>query len=150
MNHKVAVAATLWFILGDANVRNSPQLRLHIRELHLRGVLPSDNLEAVSRRFFQLAAGIVLILATLTPFMECFDRWDKNPSPASDTEIHLTAWFVGVGIVLTLAKLLRYVPAFVSSSERPDPVFNVCQAFRLGADDRLEPTGSPPVIPLRI
>jgi hypothetical protein len=63
-------------------------------------------------------AGIVLILAALTPLMECFDRWDKNPSPASDTEIHLTAWFVGVGIVLTLAKLVRYVPAPLGSNKR--------------------------------
>ena len=116
----------------------------------MRGVLLSDSLESVSRRFFHLAAGIVLILATLTPFMECFDRWDKNPSPASDTEIQLTAWFVGAGIVLTLAKLLRYVPALVSSSRCSDPILLVWQALRHGGDTRLEPTGSPPLIPLRI
>jgi hypothetical protein len=109
-----------------------------------------NSLDAVSRRLFQLVAGIVLILAALTPLMECFDRWDKNPSPASDTEIHLTAWFVGVGIVLTLAKLVRYVPAPLGSNKRPEPVLHVWQALRHGGDDRIEATGSPPLIPLRI
>ncbi|HEY4050603.1 MAG TPA: hypothetical protein VGM27_27370 [Acidobacteriaceae bacterium] len=104
----------------------------------------------MSRRLFELAAGIVLILATLTPLMECFDRWDKNPTPASDTEIHFTAWFVGVGIVLTLAKLVRYLPAFVGLSRRSEPILLVWQALRHGGDAHLEPTGSPPLIPLRI
>jgi len=60
---------------------------------------------------------MVLILAALTPLMECFDHWDKHPGPANDTEIHLTAWFVGVGIVLTLAELLLYTPSLTASKQ---------------------------------
>jgi hypothetical protein len=104
----------------------------------------------VSRRLFQFVAGIVLILAALTPFLECFDRWDKNPAPASDTEIRLTAGFVGVGIILTLAKLLRYIPKLVAAIRHSDSIFLVWQELRKGEDNGLEPTGSPPIIPLRI
>jgi len=104
----------------------------------------------VSRRIFQFVAGVVLILAALTPLTECFDRWDKNPSPASDTEIHLTAWFAGVGIVLTLAKVLQHVPLLASVRRCAKQVLPAGQALRLSNDDRLEPTGSPPLIPLRI
>jgi hypothetical protein len=104
----------------------------------------------VSRRIFQLVASAVLILAALTPLMECFDRWDRSAGPVSDSEIHLTAWIVGVGIVLTLAKLLRYVPALVRSAKEANQALPIWQALRQGEDDRVEPTGSPPVIPLRI
>jgi hypothetical protein len=104
----------------------------------------------VSRRLFHFVAGIVVILATLTPLMECFDKWDKSPSPTSDTEIHLTAWFVGVGIVLTLAKLLRYVPKLERAYRRSNLILLFWQGLRQGKDDRLEPTGSPPITPLRI
>ena len=82
--------------------------------------------------------------------MECFDRWDKSPGPANDTEIHLTAWFVGVGIALTLAEALRYVPRLVRTGEHShrDPL--TMQVVRQWASDSLEPTGSPPLISLRI
>jgi hypothetical protein len=90
------------------------------------------------------------MLAALTPLMESFDRWDKNASPASDTEIHLTAWFVGVGIVLTLAKLLRYIPYFASSGKSYYQALPVREAVRQWTDKTLEPTGSPPLLPLRI
>ena len=103
----------------------------------------------MSRRLFQIVAGIVLILAALTPLMECFDHWDKSPGPANDTEIHLTAWFVAVGIALTLAKLLRYVPAFIYS-RRSDQAFCTWPGLRKEADDRPEPTVSPPMFSLRI
>jgi zinc transporter ZupT len=104
----------------------------------------------VSRRRFQFVAGVVLLLAALTPLTESFDHWDHISIPASDTEIHLTGWFVGVGIVLTLATLLKYVPSIVGSSRGSDRVLPVWRARRLGSDDRLEVTGSPPPIPLRI
>lgn len=111
----------------------------------------SDSLQSVSRRLFQLVAGIVLILATLTPLMECFDRWDKHPVPSSDTEIHLTAWFVGVGIVLSLAKLLRHVPVLVNTMRRSDQFLHAWPSLRQAESDPLETTGSPPpLIPLRI
>jgi hypothetical protein len=116
--------------------------------LHEGGRL--DTLNVMSSRLFQLAAGIVLILAALTPVMECFDRWDKNPGPANDTEIYLTAWFVGVGIVLTLAKLLRYIPTFASSHGRGNSIFSVRQALVWVHVDAVAPAASPPDIPLRI
>jgi hypothetical protein len=82
--------------------------------------------------------------------MESFDRWDNDHGPVSDTEIHLTAWFVGVGIVLTFAKRLRYIPYLASSNERTDQILPAWATERLWTDDDLEPTGSPPLVPLRI
>ena len=108
-------------------------------------------LKAVARRLFQIAAGLVLILATLTPLMELFDHWDGNVAPINDTELNVTAWFVGVGVVLTLSTLLRYIPALAGSRRQT--------RHRLGAPRALRPadknkcpaaTGSPPLIPLRI
>ncbi len=64
----------------------------------------------MSRRLFQIVVAIILSAATLTPLLETFDRWDKNPGPDSDTEIHVTAWFVGLGVALVVARALRYVP----------------------------------------
>src|SRR6266851_5640130 len=64
----------------------------------------------MSRRLFQIVVAIILAAATLTPLLEAFDRWDKNPGPDSDTEIHVTAWFVGLGVALVVARALRYVP----------------------------------------
>lgn len=104
----------------------------------------------MARRAFKLAAGLVLILATLTPLVECFDHWDHNVTPTNDTELSVTAWFVGAGIVLTLAKLLRYVPALASSNRVPSELCQASFASRLGADNLPAPTGSPPLISLRI
>lgn len=104
----------------------------------------------MSRRLFQLVAGAVLILAALTPLMESFDRWDDDPGPVNDTEIHLTAWFVGVGIVLTFAKRLRFIPYLASSNERTNQILPTWAAERLWTDGGLEPTESPPLITLRI
>ena len=104
----------------------------------------------MSRRIFQIVAAAVLIFAALTPLMECFDHWDKSPAPANDTEIHATALFVGVGIVLTLAELLRYVPKLVQRGDYSFPMELQRQAIWIWQDVSLEPTGSPPVIPLRI
>jgi hypothetical protein len=91
-----------------------------------------------------------LILAALTPLMESFDRWDNDPGPVSDTEIHLTAWFVGVGIVLTFVKRLRFIPYLASLKERLYQSLPAWAANRTWTGNELEPTGSPPLIPLRI
>jgi hypothetical protein len=104
----------------------------------------------VARRIFQFAAGIVLILATLTPLAEYFDHWDKHVVPANDTELNITAWFVGVGIVVTLARLLRYVPALASSKRRPGPSIQSPPLLPAGASHRPASTASPPLVPLRI
>jgi hypothetical protein len=106
-------------------------------------------MKSMPRRSFQLAAAIVLILAALTPLMECFDHWDKSPGPANDTEIHLAAWFAGAGLVLTMAKLLRYAPALVKKRAiQSDP--GVSRLLRSVDASLLQPTESPPLVPLRI
>ena len=95
---------------------------------------------------------VVLLLATLTPLANCFDTWDKGPAaaPANDTELHLTALFVGAGFVLVLPKLVRrfrivagcagWVATHSASS---------LGEFTL-ARSRPAPSASPPAIPLRI
>lgn len=93
---------------------------------------------------------VVLILSALTPLAECFDRWDKNPGPANDTEIHLTAWFVGVGVVLTMAKLVRRLPHLTRSYAGVDRSLQPLPVLGRGNPDRPVPTGSPPLLPLRI
>jgi hypothetical protein len=104
----------------------------------------------MSRRLFQIVLAIILAAATLTPLLEAFDRWDKNPGPDSDTEIHVTAWFVGLGVALVVARALRYVPTLakigrqVRSSETRT-------AFVSWERPRFEPDVSPPpLISLRI
>ena len=104
----------------------------------------------MARRIFQLAAGLVLILVTLTPLAECFDRWDKNVVPANDTELNITSWFVGMGIAVALAKLLRAVPALAAAIRRPGLSFQALPALRSPSIDRPASTASPPLVPLRI
>src|SRR5713226_305958 len=104
----------------------------------------------MSRRLFQIVVAIILSAATLTPLLETFDRWDKNPGPDSDTEIHVTAWFVGLGVALVVARALRYVPtpAKIGRQARES---QVCTAFASLEHPRFEPDVSPPpLIPLRI
>lgn len=72
----------------------------------LRGETMKLPTEKVSRRILQFAAALVVFFASLTPLANCFDSWDKGP-PADDTELHLSALFVGVGFVLVLPKLLH-------------------------------------------
>lgn len=95
-------------------------------------------------------ATVVLLAAALTPLMECFDHWDKAGPPVNDTEIHLTAWFVGVGVVLTLAKVMQRAVAMVASKAERREAFVAMPALRAFDGARVEPTGSPPLIPLRI
>ena len=104
----------------------------------------------MARRIFQFAAGLVLILVTLTPLAESFDHWDKHVVPANDTELNITAWFVGVGIAVALAKLLRYVPTLASSKRRPGLPHASLACLRAVAAERPASTASPPLVPLRI
>lgn len=102
------------------------------------------------RRIFQLAAIAIVLLAALTPLMECFDHWDARTGPAGDSEIHFTAFIVGVGIVFSLAELLRYIPLLTRTrqnsctSSAPQRVTQQRDIFPVA------PTASPPLIPLRI
>lgn len=104
----------------------------------------------MSRRLFQIVVTIILTAATLTPLLETFDRWDKNPGPNSDTEIHVTAWFVGLGVALVVARALRYVPRLAKIG-RQVRASQTCTAFVSLERPRLEPEVSPPpLVPLRI
>lgn len=102
-------------------------------------------------RAFQIAAYVVMALAALTPLLECFDHWDTTPGPENDTEIHLTAWFVGVGVVLTLVTTVKLVAGPVGSNVSRrlwHPLLDY--GITRQAVGIVEPTGSPPPIPLRI
>jgi|SRR5258708_3590421 hypothetical protein len=104
----------------------------------------------MSRRLLQIVVAIILAAATLTPLLEAFDRWDKNPGPNSDTEIHVTAWFVGLGVALVVARALRYVPRLAKIG-RKVRVAQSCTAFASWELPRFEPDVSPPpLISLRI
>jgi hypothetical protein len=104
----------------------------------------------MSRRLFQIVVAIILAAATLTPLLETFDRWDKSPGPGSDTEIHVTAWFIGLGVALVVARALRYVPTLAKIGRRIR-ASQTCTAFVSRERPRLEPDVSPPpLIPLRI
>ena len=104
----------------------------------------------MSKRVFQIVAAMVLLAAALTPLMECFDHWDKAGPPVNDTEIHLTAWFVGVGVVLTLAKVMRRAVAMVAMKMERRETFVAWPLLRVFDGMQVVPTGSPPLIPLRI
>src|SRR5713101_6520192 len=104
----------------------------------------------MSRRLFQIVVAIILAAATLTPLLETFDRWDKNPGPDSDTEIHVTAWFVGLGVTLVVARALRYVPtlAKIGRQVRSSATRTALVSWER---PRFEPDVSPPpIISLRI
>lgn len=106
----------------------------------------------MSKRAFQIAVALVLFFGTLTPLANCFDTWDKGPAaaPANDTEIHLTAWVVGVGFVLVMTKSMRYIPAFTRGVQHTDCLRSI-PAFSFAAcHEYPEPTSSPPVVALRI
>ena len=116
----------------------------------LREQRPRTSLSSVSKHSFQFVASVVLLLAALTPLMECFDHWDKPGPPINDTEIHLTAWFVGVGVVLTLAKVMRRAVAMVATTFERREAFVAWPLLHVSDGSLVEPTGSPPRIPLRI
>src|SRR5689334_17491631 len=104
----------------------------------------------MSRRVSQIVVTIILAAATLTPMLEFFDHWDKTPGPDSDSEIHVTAWFVGLGVALVVARALRYVPTLAKIG-RQTRASQMCTAFVSKEHRRFEPDVSPPpLIPLRI
>lgn len=101
---------------------------------------------------FQLVAGLVLVLAALTPLVECFDRWDtKTTVPANDTELRLTVFFTGVGAALTLAQLLPYIPPLlIARMRRWHGARSAVTSLRYPDEQNPSPTASPPLTPLRI
>lgn len=112
----------------------------------------SFTLVSVSKRIFQIAVALVVLFGTLTPLANCFDTWDKGPAaaPVNDTELHLTAWIVGAGFVLVMSKLTRYTQARKREVKRIDSLRHVAAFSSPAHDSYPEPTGSPPVVALRI
>lgn len=106
-------------------------------------------LASVARRIFQFAAGLVLIVIILTPLMESFDHWDKNVVPANDTELNITASFMAAGLLILLAKLLRFLPAQATLKLQAVRISNF-ESVLPGANERPASTASPPLAPLRI
>lgn len=102
------------------------------------------------RRLLQCAAFLVLIFATVTPVVNCFDTWDKGQAPANDTELQVTALFIGAGFVLVLPKLVRrFRIAAVRLQRAAAPVVatgEIVSPYRT----RPEPSASPPPVPLRV
>jgi hypothetical protein len=95
---------------------------------------------------------VILLFATLTPLANCFDTWDKGPAaaPANDTELHVTALFVGAGVLLVLPKLVRpflLIAARVGKADQPSAPF--VQRFFFHRATPV-PSASPPPIPLRV
>lgn len=118
--------------------------------------LPRSRLPAypvsVSKRYLQLLAVVVLLFATLTPLANCFDTWDKGPAaaPANDTELHVTALFVGAGFLLVLPRLVRpflLIAAMVGKADQPSAPFLHCFSVHRATP---APSASPPATPLRI
>lgn len=110
----------------------------------------SNILAGVSRRVFQIVAGLLLFFAALTPLGNCFDSWDKNQPPANDTEFQLTALSVFAGFVLVLPKLVRQLLIAVVRQYRTVRPSRLIVALYYSDWVMPEPTGSPPPIPLRI
>ncbi|MFP5230967.1 MAG: hypothetical protein ACLGXA_25405 [Acidobacteriota bacterium] len=104
----------------------------------------------MQRRISQLAAIVVVLFATLTPLANCFDTWDKNPAPSSDTEMHLAAWFAGAGFVLVMARLVRLVPSLLQSGRLARRAQRIAMRVQPMESGSPQPTVSPPLVPLRI
>lgn len=103
------------------------------------------------RRWFQFLLVGILTVATLTPLLEIFDRWDVLCGPWNDTELGVTALFLGIAISLTIAFLLRV--SLVSSLQNiflgllPLPARDLFCTEVIGAESC---ASIPPLIPLRI
>lgn len=121
----------------------------HHAERICAGQWTTGILRMMRQRIFQVVAGVVLLLAALTPLVECFDHWDGNVVPATDTELRATMLFAVAGLVLAIVQLVRVKP------DSPKSGATVCvrsedERSADCGDFRPEPTSSPPRIPLRI
>ena len=127
-------------------------LRRPVMNPHLQPRIDPDilRLMLMSKRIFQVFGAIVLVLAALTPLVECFDHWDKNVVPANDTELRATALAVCVGFALTAARLFRLIPVPGVSRSWSKPVLETKRAIARPEAKCVGPTSSPPLVVLRI
>lgn len=112
----------------------------------------SGTLLLVSKRTFKIAVFLVVFFGTLTPLANAFDTWDKGPAaaPANDTELHVAALAAGAGFVLVMTKVMRYIPAFTGGVKRVDHIRHIPIFSCPVCDECPQPTGSPPLVALRI
>lgn len=105
--------------------------------------------DGMSKRLFQMIAGLVLLLGMLAPLGEFFDHWDK-PIPSHDTELSVAARLVGLGFVAAICGVVQCS----LTRERPAPCGDRAPgkepAHRTMALERPETTGLPPPLSLRI
>lgn len=102
------------------------------------------------KRGLHITALLIVLLAALTPLAETVDTWDHDPNPAHDTELQLTAWFTGLGVVLTVVLLTRAVGKVLLRCTRfLEP--RISSIFVLRAKPVPESGAGPPLTsPLRI
>lgn len=108
-----------------------------------------DILNLMRRPIFQIVVGVVLIFAALTPLLECFDRWDGNVVPATDTELRAAQFFAFAGLALAVLQLALVISKHLSA-EGPIRSDSAGRAIAAARNPSPEPTSSPPLIPLRI
>lgn len=102
------------------------------------------------KRGLHITALLIVLLAALTPLAETVDTWDHDPNPTHDTELQLTAWFTGLGVVLTVILLTSVVgQVFLRCSRFLE--HRIVSIFMLRAESVSESGAGPPLTsPLRI
>lgn len=60
------------------------------------------------RRFVLLLFGLGLLLSAMAPAIEPLDRWDHTPTAAADTEFHVVAFAIGVGLAALVLLVSRH------------------------------------------
>lgn len=101
----------------------------------------------MARRSFQFVVITLVLVASFAPLIDTFDTWDHSPVPSCDTELQIAAVAVGIGVVITLAKLSR----FSIEDSTIGTVVRDSVVLLQSSEERLcIPTASPPILGLRI
>lgn len=106
----------------------------------------------MAKRIFQIAVALVVLFGTLTPLANSFDTWDNGAAaaPVNDTEIHLTYFAAFAGLVLVMTDLALLVPPLSDDPHHIDSARGVPTFSSTSLSTIPEPTGSPPLVALRI
>jgi hypothetical protein len=102
------------------------------------------------RRWMLLFFGLALLLCAMAPAIEPLDRWDHTETIAADTEFHVMAFSVGVGLaalILLVSQRLLVALRLSMMIELASTVFGV--VFVKGAETACA-NGPPVSSPLRI
>ncbi len=101
----------------------------------------------MSRWVFQFLVIVIVLVAALTPLADTFDTWDHNPVPSCDTELQVACFAVAIGVVITLANLLRFHSVRITL---PRKFPETATLFESAGHLFCTPTASPPTLSLRI